>query len=361
MKTMEYKELYNKAINAGIKRNYKSAVNLFTEIVTHTDDFPHALLYLGRSYHALGNYKKAIPIYEFYIKSQKDKEAGHFFLGRAYLAVGQYKRAIINLKYVLRTNPDFLQALSLLGLIFLKLRKPEMSVFYFQKAIKLDPENNRLFNGYLNALMIKAIKLFHKNELFESESIFKFILEKKGDSILLHLYLARIYKEIDQDKLSLYHYNIASQISPNDSVIPVLKAIQYLKLGDSEAAFKELRNSASLSNEQSPINADPELLIKYAAFSLFKQKRYKEAIFIAKRILKVNYKDHEMHGIVAEAYLTLEEYEKAKNHFIRCIEIENDKIQYYQGLAFNKSSRTNAPQLRPKARVMVDAIALFLF
>jgi tetratricopeptide (TPR) repeat protein len=334
MENTNYTKLYKRAVNAGIKRDYKKAVNLLTEILTNTDEFPHALLYLGRSYHALGEYKKAIPIYESYIKSQKNREAGHFFLGRTYLATGQYKRAIINLRLVLKKNQDFLPALSLLAIIFLKLRKPNLSVSYFSKAIKLDPGNKRLFNGYLNALLIKAIRLFHKNKLFESESVFKFIVEKRGNNILPHLYLARIYKEIDQDKLSLYHYNIVSELSPKDSVIPVLKAIQHLRLGDSEAAFKELRQSSILSNDQYPINADPELLIKFAAFSLFKQKRYKEAIFIAKRILKVNYKDHEMHGIIAEAYLTLGEFEKAKNHFTRCIEIEGKKMEYYHGLAF---------------------------
>lgn len=333
MKSSDYKNLYDKAINAGINRKYKEAVNLLTEIVTNTDEFPHALLYLGRSYHAIGQYEKAIPIYEFYLKSNEKNDAGRFFLGRAYLAAGQYKRAIINLKAVIKNDPNFLPALSLLGITYLRLKKSDLSISFFERALKLDPENTRLHNGYMNALLIKAIRLFHKEKYLESESIFKIIAEKKSNNILPHLYLARIYKEIDQEKLSLYHYNIASELSPKDSVIPVLKAIQHLKLGDSEAAYKELRKSAILSDEESPVNADPELLAKFAAFSLFKQERYKEAILIAKKILKINYKDEPMHGIIAESYLILGEYNKAKNHFTRCIEINKEKTEYYQGLA----------------------------
>jgi tetratricopeptide (TPR) repeat protein len=221
----------------------------------------------------------------------------------------------------------------MLGLTYLKLKKPDHAVYFFEKALKLDPENSRLHNGYLNALLIKAIRLFYKDKLLEAEPLFKKIVDNKGDNILPHLYLARIYKEIDQEKLSLYHYNIASELSPKDSVIPVLKAIQHLKLGDSEAAYKELRKSALLSDEKSPVNADPELLTKFAAFSLFKQERFREAVLIAKKILKLNYKDEQMHCIIAESYLILGEYEKAKNHFTRCIELNKENVEYYQGLA----------------------------
>ena len=329
----EYKELYKKAINAGRARNYTKAVKLLTKIVTNTDGFPHALLYLGRSYHALGNFNKAIQMFEFYKKAIPKENTGLFFLGRTYLTIGKYKKAIINLKASIKTNPDFFPALSLIALSYLKLKRPEASLIYFEKALEIEPDNKRIYIAYLNALLVKAMRLFHKNKLKESEEIFNFINEKNQGNILPHLYLGRIYREMGRDDLSLEQYTIASQISPEDPVLPVMRAIILFRLGNSEQAYKELKRSAELSNEDVPIVNDPELLTQFATLAFFRQKRFYEAIEHGKKILRKNYKDPFIHAIIAESYYYLKEYSKSKNHYQRCLEIDKDKIEYNHGLA----------------------------
>ena len=67
MNGADYQALYRRAIEAGERRDYASAVELLTAVVTGTEDLPHALLYLGRSYHALGKYERAVPVFTSYL------------------------------------------------------------------------------------------------------------------------------------------------------------------------------------------------------------------------------------------------------------------------------------------------------
>ena len=328
----EYGELFRQAIEAGKNRDYGKAVSLLTHIVASTDRFPHALLYLGRSYHALGHFDKAVQILEFYLQNAPDSEPGHFFLGRVYLSLGNYKQAIRNLQFVAEINPEFSPCQGLLGLAYLRLRRPNTAVAYFERALKSDPDNPRIFTGYLNALLIKAIRKFHRKKHSEAEQIFRFILEHRPDSILAHLYLAKIYKEMERPDLALSHYEETSRLSPKDPIFPMLKAFILLDTGQSLKALQELDKTRGLIGELPEVK-NPEILLRIITITLYRNKRYREAIFYARKILKQNYRDAEIHGIIAESYLNLKEYEKSRNHFMRSIETDRGRLEFHHGLA----------------------------
>ena len=98
MDDSNYRELFREALEAGERRNYGRAARLLTHLVSHTDEFPQAILYLGRSYHALGRYDRAVLALEHFLKLYPGSEAGHFFLGRSYLALGYLHRAAARLR-----------------------------------------------------------------------------------------------------------------------------------------------------------------------------------------------------------------------------------------------------------------------
>ena len=326
------RELFQEALRAGERRNYSKAARLLTHLVSHTDRYPQAVLYLGRSYHALGEHDRAVLAFEFFLKMYPESEAGHFFLGRTYLALGYLHRAAARLRFVTEHNPDFLPALSFLGLAYLKMRKPDHAVECFERALEIDPENPRLYTGYLNALLIKGIRLFHRGVYAEAEEIFRFIEQKRGDSVLTHLYLGRIYRLSGRNDLSFRHYDEASRLSPQDPVFPLLKAFALLRAGDADAAFRELETVRQLDGSL-PLSSDPDTLLRLVTITLFRSRRYREAVSYARQLLKKNYRDPDMHAIVAESYLNLEEYEKAKNHFARSLDSDRSRLDYHHGLA----------------------------
>jgi len=82
-----YEQLFEEAVEAGRNRDYAKSVEILLRIVGSTDRFPQALLYLGRSYHALGEHARAVQSLNFYVQQRPSSSAGHFFLGRAYIAL----------------------------------------------------------------------------------------------------------------------------------------------------------------------------------------------------------------------------------------------------------------------------------
>ena len=347
MRSMDLQEIYNSAIEAGQNRDYHSAVKLLTHVVSQTDGFPQALLYLGRSYHALGQFDKAVQVLEFYLKIAPGSEPGHFFLGRTYLALNYPERAIEKLGYVVRINPKFSAALGLLGFAYLKMRKSALAVKYLEKALELDPDNERLFTAYLNALLVKALRLSARKQYEEAESIFLFILKNRNDNILAHIHLARIYRELGNSRGALSHYEQVSRLSPNDPVVPLLKAVIHLQSGDTHSALKELEatpyDPASILSGQgtgvsdNPLitlgaDVDPSLLERFFAFSLFRDGRHHESIDFCRRLLRKDYRDADVHGIMAESLMRLNEYEKARNHYLRSVEYSQDVLEYRYGL-----------------------------
>ncbi|MBN1696052.1 MAG: tetratricopeptide repeat protein [Spirochaetales bacterium] len=328
-------QLFKDALEAGRKRDYNTAVAVLTEIITNYDYPPKVLLYLGRSYHALGDFNRAIAVYEFFLKVNPDSLSGHFFLGRTYLALGLFKRAVQYLKPVLdiKNSPYYFPALSFIGLAFLKARKPEIAVTYFEDALKYDPQNRNIMNGYLNALLIKAIKLFQRNALHDAAEIFEYLIKHKQGNILPHIYLARIYRFLGDNKQALYHYDIASRMSPDDEFLKLQKAVTLLKIGNRSDAQKEMANFQLHFDQGNVLTNDPHRLLRFITMSHFKKGEFRKAIDYGKEILKENYGDIEIHAVIAESYKKLGDLGKAKNHYLRAIEREKNKSELYYGLA----------------------------
>ena len=71
MKEELLNDLFDSALKAGRERDYPKAIEFLQEILCKTDRIPDALLYLGRSYHALGDFNRAVQALQFYLKVKK--------------------------------------------------------------------------------------------------------------------------------------------------------------------------------------------------------------------------------------------------------------------------------------------------
>jgi tetratricopeptide (TPR) repeat protein len=332
MRSPDYSALFDEAIDAGKKREYARAVELLTRIVGSTDRFPQALLYLGRAYHALGEYSRAAQALNFYIRGKPDSIAGHFFLGRVYIALEAYPEAFRHLKRAVDAAPGFSPAYGLLGLVCLKSRRPDKAIWWFAKALEIDPQNKRLQAGYLNTALVLAIRLFHRGDLIDAARLFTEVLEQKRTSILPHLYLASIYRELGKESMALYHLDAASQISPQDPFLHLQKAAVLLAQGQKQEAAAEVRIGTQLLNTSAAPTGSPEDLLRFITINLFKEKRYRETVFYGAKLLKGAYDDPQMHALVAEAYRSLGELQKAKNHYTRAIEKDKASPELRYGL-----------------------------
>jgi tetratricopeptide (TPR) repeat protein len=332
MRTKDYAALFAEAMEAGRNRDYPKAVELLTRIVGSTDRFPHALLYLGRSYHALGDFSRAAQALNFYARGRPDSTAGLFFLGRAYIGLGQFPQAIRHLRKALELDSGFSAAYGLLGLAYLKVRRPDKAIWQFAKALEIDPQNRRLQVGYLNTALVLAIRLFYRGELVDAARLFTEVLQQRRASILPHLYLASIYKELGKESLALYHMDAAAAISPEDPFLHLQKAMILLSQGQKKAAADEIRIGVRLLKTDVSPSGTPEDLLRFITVNLFKERRYRETVFYASKLLRGAYDDPQLHAIVGESYRNLGDLTKAKNHYLRAIEKDRASRELRYGL-----------------------------
>jgi tetratricopeptide (TPR) repeat protein len=332
-KTVDFKELLNSAKRAGQNREYGKAVEMLTELISKTDEFPETLLYLGRSYHALGQFHKAIYSFNFFLKIKPDFAPTHFFLGRSYLALGFYKNAITHLKKALSDNQTFSPALSFIGLAYLKIKRPEIALTYFEKALEVDPQNPRIYTGYLNALLVQAIKYFQRGRLDEAAQRFEFLIKEKNNNIVPYLYLASIYREVGQFRLALISYEEALKISPHDPILHLQKAYTLLNLSKAPQALLEIKKAQELLQNKIGAVTDPIKLLKLISVTYYRNKHYRETIYFGKKVLKHDYHDPDIHMLIAESYRYLGEKEKSKNHYMRALEVDPKRLELHYGLA----------------------------
>jgi tetratricopeptide (TPR) repeat protein len=333
MSEKHIQELFDSALEAGRNRDYQLAIELLQEVLVQSDQFPAALLYLGRAYHAAGDFNRAIQALQFYLKLEPDSAEGHFFLGRAYFTLGLLDHAFRHLKNSTTLDESFVPALGLLGLTLLKRGHPQTAVSVFERALTLEPDNNRIFTGYLNALLTNGIRLFRRNRFEEARDILLFIRKHRPESLVAHLYLASIYRELGDRELSLIHFEEAGHLAPDDPVLHLQKAILYLQQGNNPAAFEEMTEAMKRLGSQKISTQDVQSLLRIMTIVLFQNQRHREALESARRVLRISYRDGDMHAIMAESFSKLGELKKAKNHYLRALETDRNRLEFNYGLA----------------------------
>jgi tetratricopeptide (TPR) repeat protein len=327
--------MYQEALEAGRRRDYARAIQLLTEVVAHTDEYPDAPLYLGRAYHAVGDYRRAVQLLEFFLRTSPSSTAARFFLARSLLSLEHYERASRLLLYVVRRQPDLAQARGLLGYALLKQQRPTLAVKYLESALRLEPENSRLRTAYHNALLVDAVRSFRKGQTSSSARALLYVARRRPDSLLPHVYLGRIYKEAGELRKALYHYERARELAPSDPALAVLKAAIHLGLGEGEKASQELTRAGALWRPGLTLPSDPSVLIKILVVAMAQARRHTEAVRYGRMSLRADYRDAQVHAAVAEAHLALGDALRAKNHFERAIQYGGNRLEFHYGRALS--------------------------
>jgi Flp pilus assembly protein TadD len=105
-----------------------------------------------------------------------------------------------------------------------------------------------------------------------------------------------------------------------------------LSQGDKRRATEELRIGTYFLKTSASPAGDPMDIQRFIAVNLFREKRYREAVFYANRLLRRAYNDPPLHALVAESYRCLGELAKAKNHYTRAMEGDRDSREIRYGL-----------------------------
>ncbi|MBN2510681.1 MAG: tetratricopeptide repeat protein [Spirochaetales bacterium] len=322
---------FRQALRHGTAREYKKAVSLLLEVLAAGDSITEAYLYLGRAYHALGDAQRAILYLSFFTDRCPEEAAGWFFLGRSYLHEGLVHRAIEAFTRASGIKPEEPSHYGYLGMAYLRVKDFDQASDYFAKAVELDPDNSKIFNGYLNTLFLKGIRLFFDEQYDISNQIFTFIHSHGRDDALIHLYLAKSYKQLGELDEALTHYDAAVACNPDDEAIRIQRAYLLFLTGNHAQANEEFEVLGRSHPELQDFQCNDSYLHSVLGVRYFSKKEYRKAAYHGVQALKIQ-RTYDLHILVGESYRNLGDREKARNHYKRAAEFNREALEPHYGI-----------------------------
>lgn len=200
-KTLSLDSSYYLALNAlglaySIKGELQEAVNYYNKCLEVNPSFSEARNNLGTVYQELGYLDKAEEEFKRVVADQTyaSKELAYFNLGRLYYLRNEFDKALYFAENAIMTNNRFAMAFNLKGLVLEKQEKIQEALIFFEKAVKIVPEDVN-FNFNLGAAYFKDNQFARAKEIFEKiaplvidkqmreslDSYMRVIREKEGE------------------------------------------------------------------------------------------------------------------------------------------------------------------------------------
>lgn len=334
MPTISYTTLFSRAQEAGARRDYALAEELLTRIVAETDTMPAAWLFLGRARHALGYHDRAIAAFAAYLGYKPEDAAGWFFMGRTYLALGRAREAASCLRTATTRGRPSAEALALLGFAELRLKRSGKAVEYLERAVGLDQDDRRIFNAYLNALSVHAIRILSHGQFHEAAAMLGFVIGNGLDGTAQRLYRARALRAEGRLQEALAELQAAVASAPDDASLWLQIASLKFATGDGDGAMADIeRSGATLPGSgkgwtESAIN-------RWRALVALQQGDPRAALQAALDLIRAGDSDAAVRAVAAEANFELKRYQRAAEHYRRAVEADPASPDLRSGLALS--------------------------
>jgi tetratricopeptide (TPR) repeat protein len=347
-KTGDGRKRLDLAIQAGKERNYRKAILILEELLAGTDAPPEACLLLGRAFHALKDYARALAAFNDYIRLRPRSGEGYFFAGRTCITLGLPYRAVPLLRKALDLKAEDPQTMALLGTAYLKSGHSREAAALLQGAVenaaealpsggkpRLPPgEQERIYRAYLNALLIRGIRLCRNEDYVSGIPMLRFVLENGSDSPLLRLELGRAFREQGEPEEALEHYSRALDFAPHDPCIRWYRASVLMTLGRNPEALREIefiRSSASgFQGSLLPdLTWNSESVDLFMIRSFLETGEWRRAGEACRNWLKYRRSDPAIHAMYAEALGKLKDFTAAQNHLDRALETEPRRLELW--------------------------------
>ncbi|MBI9105565.1 MAG: tetratricopeptide repeat protein [Spirochaetales bacterium] len=330
-KTGYLENLINKAVEDGRRRDYVSAIKKLKTVLNVSDEYPSALLYLGRACHGLGRWDEAVMTFRMYITRMPKSNAGFFYLGRTYLAMKKYSRASSCFSEAVKLNPKFAPAHAYFGYSLLRKNMTAEAVASLENAVGLEPENGRIYSMYINSVLILSIKQFRRENFDSAVQGFLFLEEAGYSSITTILYIGLGLKELGNYTQAADYLQRAVDASPDDDLIKNFLAETFIRCSRVDDALNLLGSYLSPDEVKTFLN-EIENAEENFAVSCWQKQDYQKALHFAIVSLKAN-RTSKMHLLAGECLKFLGRFDDSYNHFCRAGEIDKKAVEPDYGKA----------------------------
>ena len=318
---------------------------------------------MGRSLHAIQEYSRALAAFNDFIRHRPASAEGYFFAGRTYLTIGMPYKAVPFLRKALekssavspnKTSLDhsYIELRSktkaLLGTAYLKSKNSLAAVQLLQQAVQEAPSDKRIYRAYLNALLVRGIRLCGIDDYELGLQMLRFVLANgpetgMADNPFLRLHLGRAARETGKLEEALEHFTQALRLSGDstfsgskrsvwgDRRIRWSRASILMALGRTAEARKEIEKIRSHDADVPELPWNSELVDLFMIRSFMESAEWRQAAKACRLWLKQNSSGPQsiIHVIYAEALRNMRDYKAAHNHLKKALKENPNELEFW--------------------------------
>lgn len=289
----------NRGICYTFCREYKKSVKDCSKIINLNPNRIDAYINRGVSYNYLKEYKKAIDDFEKALEAEKNNASIYNNLGYSYYKTKNYTEAIINFEKAIALNPLYDLPYYNKGLCEFAQRNYKEAIKNYEEAIK----NNQEYTLAFYEKGKSELKLGNKKEAMKS---FKKVIELSPRNYNAYNSIGNLYYNDKKYDMAIEHYNKGISINPNIGYLYYNKSLAAKKLGDNKEAKYNLEQAIKYDSKYKEKKNVANVKLKEYEYVFYEGKRdhsidnyaeavkkYNEAIEIYENILKTkkDYKD----------------------------------------------------------------------
>jgi tetratricopeptide (TPR) repeat protein len=226
--------------------DYRLALEYGQRVLALGQDNAAVRFNLGLAHLRLGDYDAAIQQLETAVRLDAADVSARLNLGEAYVRKGLIDEGVRQWEEVASDQPNSPEPLYNIGLAYAQSGLSQRALEYWQKGLERDPD-------YLPIYMARAANYAERDQFSESMADWQKVLELDPESTIARINLMIIHIRQGDYQAALDVPQTEDQEQPD---LRFLQALCRLKLGEEEAALKELAQV---------LEVDPEVSGRYVA------------------------------------------------------------------------------------------------
>lgn len=218
--------------------------------------------------------------------------------------------------------------------------------------------------GMMGTLSIEKFKLY--NALGNNESAFREIrklVSAYPHEVSYKILLGDIYLEAGQTPDALAMYNQAEEQEPDNGYLFVSKANYYEKVGDKEAAGKEIEKA--LVNPKLDVDTKLRILKGYLSVLMARKEELALGYDLFKILLEQHPQEETLHKLYADFLISQGKLDEAKEQLQIAVDLSPGELSFWiplMGISTNKGNYTEMIALGEKALgYLPDATDLYFY